>query len=131
MKEDNIIPFRKPEAQNRNRSEDSDKSEMNLFLKKMKKGLDFEDPNNIEEDLALNPIVLVEMLQYLADLRKGKPFNVPSSNSIEIRRQGIEDSSDGWLFARINRSTKVEWKRQPTFYDAVLSELRRRNKINF
>lgn len=82
-----------------------------------------------EEDEALDPVTLVALLEFLTDLRKGKPFNRPSDQNIELRRQGIKDVSDGWLFARINRSTASDWKRHPTFYDAVIAELMGRGKI--
>jgi len=82
-----------------------------------------------EEDEALDPVTLVALLEFLTALRKNKPFNRPLDRNIELRRQGIEKTSDNWLFARINKSTELDWKRRPTFYDAVIAELSRRNLI--
>ena len=129
MKEGKIIQFKRPGSENSSKQADPVNNEGDLLLEKAKKVFNFEDSNDQEQDSDLNPVVLVILLEFLTNLRKGKPFNLPSARNIELRRQGIENSSDGWLYARVNRSTEADWKRQPTFYDAVISELKRRKKI--
>jgi hypothetical protein len=109
MEKDNIIKFRRPETGNK---------------------IEPRDQSDNESDEVLNPVVLIELLEFLTALRTGKPFNRPLDRNIELRRQGIKDSSDGWLFARVNRSTELDWRRQPTFYDAVIAELMERGKID-
>jgi len=109
MKENNILRFEKKDTVNKAKPDEQDDTESDEFL---------------------NPVVLVELLEFLTALRTGKSFNRPLDRNIELRRQGIENSSDGWLFARINRSTEPDWKRQPTFYDAVIAELIKRGKID-
>lgn len=108
IREDNILEFKRPAID---------------------KGVQLEDGDEASDDEALDLDKLTKLLNFLTALRTGSNFNRPLDRNIELRRRGIEKSSDGWLFARVNRSSEFDWKSRASFYDAVIAELLRRKII--
>jgi hypothetical protein len=82
---------------------------------------DFFDEHLDQSDLAT-------MLLFLAAFRKSNPDSF-SWRNVQERRVLLGDAEDKALFTFVNRSTESDWKRHPSFYDAIIAELRKRKLI--
>jgi len=83
---------------------------------------------NQEVDLGLDENNLTEMLQFLTALKLRS--GVPKQSNIEFRRKALlEPSSDTELIEIANNSKKGDWQAHPTYYDAIIAELEKRNLL--
>jgi hypothetical protein len=90
------------------------------------------DQNMVEDNTEfakhLDVVRLVEMLEYLTALRKSS--GPPKPENIELRRVSlVMPASDEELFTIVNKSASGDWQASPTYYDAIIAELRKRNLI--
>ncbi|MDX9893087.1 MAG: hypothetical protein RB292_01570 [Patescibacteria group bacterium] len=78
------------------------------------------------EHLDLNN--LTEMLFYLAALRRAS--GPPKANNIELRRSLlVSKTTNQELYTLVNRSTEADWQAFPTYYDAIIAELKNRELL--
>lgn len=71
---------------------------------------------------------LTEMLLYLTALKKSS--GPPKMANVELRRRElVAPSSDQELMDMANNSSEGDWQSHPTYYDAIIAELRNRNLI--
>jgi len=81
-----------------------------------------------EFDKSLNQHIFTEMLIFLTELKKTDPRSYDLEN-IEIRKADLTKSSDEDLFTRINDSNKDDWKKHPSYYHALIAEIKSRDLI--
>ncbi len=85
-----------------------------------------ESAREFDEHLDLNN--LTEMLFYLAALRRAS--GPPKANNIELRRSLlVAKTTDQELYTLVNRSTEADWQTFPTYYDAIIAELKNRELL--
>jgi hypothetical protein len=77
----------------------------------------------------LNQELFTERLLLLTALRKQAPASYSWRNVQERRLGQVKDANDKQLFTWINRSTTDEWRDHPSFFDAIIAELKSRDLI--
>jgi hypothetical protein len=79
-------------------------------------------------DQTKNDEKLTHLLEFLTVLLKTDPrWN--NEENIELRRKGLIGFKDGDLWALVNRSNTLQWREKPSYYAAVIEELKRRGLI--
>ncbi len=68
------------------------------------------------------------MLEFLTALRKTDPGSFNPHN-VDIRSELLETAPDQELFQIIRQSGEAEWKAHPSYYDAVIRQLKKRRII--
>jgi hypothetical protein len=74
---------------------------------------------------------LTALLLFLAELRRNDPSSF-SPRNLDLRLRNLISASDRELFTWANRSQKSGsggWQSSPSFYDALIQELRNRDLI--
>lgn len=71
---------------------------------------------------------LTEMLEFLTALRRNDPGSFNPRN-VDIRSGLLESAPDQELFQIISQSGEAEWKAHPSYYDAVIRQLKNRGLI--
>lgn len=71
---------------------------------------------------------LTLMLRFLTTLAKSDPSWVNRQNK-DLRQEGLEKSKDEELWSMVNKSDEVQWKEKPSFYSALVFELKKRGLI--
>jgi len=69
---------------------------------------------------------LTEMVEFLTALANTDSRSVDWRN-IELRNP--EKASKKELFTWVNRSTRLDWQKYPSFYHAIIAELKKRGLI--
>ncbi|MBU0613101.1 hypothetical protein KKB10_03735 [Patescibacteria group bacterium] len=87
-----------------------------------------ERKGKIEIDQHLDTGNLTLMLEFLAALTESDTSSLRRPN-IEIRRDLVQGAEDGELVTRANQSTESDWKEHPSYYHALIAELRERKLI--
>lgn len=66
------------------------------------------------------------MIRFLTALLKSDPRSYNEENIAE-RQDGLREFEDDELGTMVNQSTQAMWQEKPSFYHALIRELRRRN----
>ena len=79
-------------------------------------------------DQRLNVENVVLMLEFLTALTRGDQSALHQPN-IEVRRDLVSTATDQELFTIANRSNESDWQEHPSYYHALIAELRERRLI--
>lgn len=71
---------------------------------------------------------LTEMLLFLSELRQDDSIAYNRSN-IDKRQANIKDAKNEELYQWINKSDQAHWQTHPSFYHALIAELKLRKLI--
>lgn len=83
--------------------------------------------NDVPSSLDTNH--LTEMILFLNEMRQDDSVSTDRS-SIDPRQSSIQDAKDEELFLWMNESNQELWQKHPSFYHALIAELRKRNFIS-
>lgn len=69
-----------------------------------------------------------EVVEYLTALRTRDQGSYRARN-VDIRQRQISQAEPQQLFAWMNQSGERDWQLHPSFYDALIAEIRRRGLL--
>ncbi len=73
---------------------------------------------------------VIRTLEGLADIiTRSRVAKRPDTVMLRHAAAQMEEWSDGELFAAINHGNERDWSRRPSYYDALIEELKRRGRL--
>jgi hypothetical protein len=81
-----------------------------------------------EKNVALDLVKLEEMIRFLTALAQNDQRSVNYKN-IDLRKDLLEKAKNNELFELVNSSSDIDWQKQPSYYHALIAEIRRRGLI--
>lgn len=92
--------------------------------KELKKEAD--QPGSTErENEELDTDHLIAMAEFLKELLRATP-GLLKRETIDMREELVAGASNEELIAWVNNSSQADWQKSPTFYIAVVDEIRKR-----
>lgn len=88
-----------------------------------------EGDNNSELDQHLDLRNITQMLEFLTALSNSDSSSLDKPN-IEIRRKLVSGAEDNELITQANQSTESDWQERPSYYHALIAELRERQLLS-